>query len=191
MTRSTIMRSRGGDLDVVDFAKEALRPWAKAYESWRLGVADLLERNAPRSDCRQRCGCDDCHCRCCVVDSDLLIEARVGERRVIPVTIENHWRREREIEIELSSWTDAGAIKIQGKIESPTKFKLAPCADTQVMLIVEIYAPDKESSDVASCVVSYADLRIKGCDLRPIRVAVAILPRDCDDYVVDCVCGCC
>ena len=45
--------------------------------------------------------------------------------------------------------------------------------------------------DVTTCAVSYADLQIKGCDLRSVRIAVAVLPRDCDAYKVDCACGCC
>ena len=55
--------------------------------------------------------------------------------------------------------------------------------------------PDDEGRrrlrDVDDCVVAYADLRIQGCDVRPVRIAVAILPRDCDAYEVHCACGCC
>ena len=49
----------------------------------------------------------------------------------------------------------------------------------------------REIPDVDGCAVSYADLRIKGCDMRSIRIAVAVLPRECDAYIVDCHCGCC
>jgi hypothetical protein len=44
---------------------------------------------------------------------------------------------------------------------------------------------------VTRCEVSYADLRIKGCDLRSVRVAVSVLPRDCEAFTVDCGCSCC
>jgi hypothetical protein len=36
-----------------------------------------------------------------------------------------------------------------------------------------------------------ADLRVEGCDTRPIRIALALLPRDCNAYEIDCGCGCC
>jgi hypothetical protein len=45
--------------------------------------------------------------------------------------------------------------------------------------------------DVDDCVVAIADLRLEGCDHRPLRIAVAVLPRDCDPYTVSCGCSCC
>lgn len=45
--------------------------------------------------------------------------------------------------------------------------------------------------DVDTCLVATADLRLVGCDHRPLRIAVAILPRDCDPYTVTCGCTCC
>lgn len=49
----------------------------------------------------------------------------------------------------------------------------------------------RQPTDVDDCVVGYADLRIQGCDVRPVRIAVAVLPRTCDAYEVHCGCGCC
>jgi hypothetical protein len=151
-----------------------------------------------------------------VTDADLVVETKLGERRVITLVVENHWRRERDIELELSSWTKTlQGVEVKAEILTPTAFKLAPCGQAQVVLGVTISpaqaeggpgaattnagpaAPGRDAEarrempDIDGCAVSYADLRIKGCDLRSIRIAVAVLPRDCDAYVVDCACGCC
>ncbi len=45
--------------------------------------------------------------------------------------------------------------------------------------------------DVDDCHVAIADLRVQGCDTRPIRLAVAVLPRDCGPYPIRCACRCC
>jgi hypothetical protein len=41
----------------------------------------------------------------------------------------------------------------------------------------------------ARCMVYYADLRAVGCGCRPVRIAVAVLPDDCNGHEVRC--GCC
>ncbi len=198
-----------------DLAGDMLRPWVDAYESWRSGVTGLLDRSITRSNTGD-CGCaqcapDDCRCTCCVADSDLVIETRLGERRVVSITIENSWRRPREIELELLSWTRTEGVQIDGKIITPTSFTIEPCGEAQVMLLIGIGATNVKATDKAAektavsraagdnrspddvdeCTVGYADLRVKGCDIRPIRIAAAVLPRHCDDYVIDCRSGCC
>jgi hypothetical protein len=45
--------------------------------------------------------------------------------------------------------------------------------------------------DVNDCLVAVGDLRVDGCDIRPVRIAVAILPRDCSAYQIECGCCCC
>jgi hypothetical protein len=237
MNQATLQRRSAAsplfDISQFDFnemARQAIQPWSDAFEAWRAGVTDLVDRPQARGRGRDQdhgqrrhehahhegCGCsrcapDRCSCKCCVTDADLVVETRVGERRVVTLIVENHWRRERDIELELSSWTKTlHGVEVKADILGPTAFKLPPCGEVQVVLGVTISPskgeatsdaavnnPDRgaegrdEIPDVAGCAVSYADLRIKGCDLRSIRIAVAVLPRDCDAYVVDCACGCC
>ena len=161
-------------------------------------------------DCRR----DDCHCRCCVVNADLVVHARLGERRIVPVTIENSRRREREIRLELSDFTthSGNDVEVTGRLLSPAEFTLAGCEEQDAVIGIAVGtemgddAPQKpraksESAkegtkpdrlpDLDDCVVAYADLRIVGCDNRPVRIAVTTLPRDCHSYPVDCSCGCC
>ena len=152
-------------------------------------------------DCGCGCDCekDMCHCECCIGDVDLVVYGRVGERRIITITIENSRRREKEIKLELSNWTTRSGkpTDISAQILTPTQFKLAPCAEHSVAIVVNAVPNDISSSDdnripdVDECEVVFADLRVEGCDIRPIRIALALLPRDCDTYDVECGCSCC
>jgi hypothetical protein len=153
------------------------------------------------------CRTDRCHCECCIYDADLVVYARLGEQRVVPVRISNERTRERDIQLELSDFTMSGGkpVPVHGEIQGKKNFKLAACERKDAALFVvtganDLFeapsALDKPSNkgdlkDVDDCVVAYADLRILGCDIRPVRIAVALLPRDCDPYEVHCACGCC
>jgi hypothetical protein len=46
-------------------------------------------------------------------------------------------------------------------------------------------------SDVDRCEVGYTTIRLDGCLVRPIVVAIAVLPVGCDSYRVGCSCSCC
>jgi hypothetical protein len=155
-------------------------------------------------DCRGKCGRDDCYCRCCIGDVDLVVYTRVGERRVVPLMIENSRRREKEITLELSDWTSRGGrpAKVTAQLSQPTSFTLQPCEEREVIVTINVTGGDDTPNvpddtgaprrqDVDDCEVAYADLRVTGCDIRPIRIAVAILPYDCGAYDIDCRCGCC
>jgi hypothetical protein len=190
------------------------------------GVGQVARASTKR---RSRCdGCDecdpcvdaDCRCQCCVGDADLLVYARLGERRVVPISVENTRRREREVQVSLSTFTTASGKSsgVRGQLLPPTDFTVAPCQEREVTLLLaatgatgdqdkedvvedlresmEAAVADAEERrerlpDVEECEVAYADLRVVGCDVRPVRIAVAVLPRDCASYSVACGCGCC
>lgn len=44
---------------------------------------------------------------------------------------------------------------------------------------------------VDSCTVGYATLRAEGCMVRPLVIALAVLPNDCGAHRAGCQCGCC
>jgi hypothetical protein len=44
---------------------------------------------------------------------------------------------------------------------------------------------------VDRCEVGYATIRAEGCLIRPIVVAIAVLPENCDSFRHPCGCGCC
>ncbi len=158
-------------------------------------------------ECRP-CGRDDCHCRCCLVNADLVVYARAGEHRIVPLVIDNSRRRERHIRLELSDFVSKGGspTSVTSRLLSPQEFTLPPCQERDVVIEIDIppvtAKEGNESAnhteeggerllDVDDCEVAYADLRIVGCDHRAIRIAVATLPRDCHAYHVNCSCGCC
>lgn len=208
-------------------------PWMQRSGAYAPGRRETRMRGSglERGHRRERdcgCGChrDDCHCRCCITDADLVIHARLGELRVVPLTIENPRRREREVRLELSNWTtrSGSPAEIAATLVPPTEFTLSPCSERDVVLGVHVRfredagdtpgTADREVDaeagltgltsrianddtanrrlpDVEHCEVYYADLRAEGCDLRPIRIAVVVLPRDCSAHPIDCGCGCC
>lgn len=145
------------------------------------------------------CDCYDCYedpcaCHCCVGDADLVVKARVGERRVVPLRIVNEFRRERDIQLELSDFRGLGGgpSPVTAEVE-PQSFTLPPCGEKDVVLTINVanQSDDNDRPDVDVCTTVYADLRVVGCDIRPKRIAVVLLPRACDAYTVGCGCGCC
>jgi hypothetical protein len=184
-------------------------PWQEWIKHWgyKWHGKDCDCGDCRKDDCRCReCGKDDCHCRCCVVCADLVVHVRLGERRLVPITLENNRRREREIKVELSDFSTKGGndAPVTGRLLSPAEFTLAPCEEREVLISIDVGGGgdqptpeprgrrgERELPDVDECRVAYADLRVAGCDHRTIRIAVAILPRDCHAYPVECDCGCC
>jgi hypothetical protein len=162
--------------------------------------------------CR-RCGSDPCQCACCIGDVDFAVYSRLGEQRVIPIVLENERRRDKQITLELSGWTTRGGnvAPVETVLLEPKAFTLATCGEQKITLVVKVAASDGRNTgepnppqqpgggdtgrtsqpDVDNCLVATADLRLVGCDHRPLRIAVAVLPRDCDPYTVPCGCTCC
>lgn len=209
IVRQPSMSQAGDTMAAMEtLARDVMRPWADAFDSFRGGMEDMMARTGSMARARDGCGCpcpdddcqrDECQCGCCVADSDLVVEARVGEQRVIPIVIENKWRRKREIEVQLSDWScGCSDLKIDGRIVDPLKFTIEPCGEHKLTVIVTVGgvsdpndSTGRDQEDVDKCIVCYADLRIKGCDVRPIRIAVAVLPCECGAYRVDCCQACC
>jgi len=208
------------------------------------GPEMLIRR--PQRDCgcghghgdRHRdCGC---HCECCVNDADVLVHARCGELRRIPLTFENDARRDKAVTLELSKFlTHGGKDPGWTAALTETQFTLRPCDERTVSLRVLVRCPtdskddpnqppsnnasgttanqpagtaagdkpqatinrdasaldvsaiDRLGGSVDRCEVAYATIRAEGALIRPIVVAVAVLPEDCDSFRHPCGCGCC
>ena len=190
-----------------------------------------------------RCGPDPCQCTCCIGDADVVVYARVGETRVIPITLANPRARERTVQIDLGEFRTkgGGATTVVGRLLTPSEVVLDRCSESEIVVVVRVGQPgqprpgdatpvdpgatkadlvrlarergidgaanmNKEQliealgrsdddvprlADVDDCHVAIADLRLQGCDHRPIRIAVAVLPRACARYEATCGCGCC
>jgi hypothetical protein len=150
------------------------------------------------------CGCHkpDCSCDCCIRCADIVEYARCGELRRIPITFDNDTRRERDVTLELGNFvTESGQPVGWNASLSTTQFKLPVCGEVTVQLEVNIDCSkvgrvtnaneDRQRDDVDRCEVAYATIRAEGCTIRPIVVAVAVLPQHCASHHAGCGCGCC
>jgi|SRR5687768_8683200 len=208
---------------LVSDSTNALQDMLRGYGGGAAGTMTRGQRHGRSRDC----GCDDCHCECCVCDADVLVHARCGELRRIPLTFENETRRDREVTLELGKFLSSGGRDLNWVAQlSETKFTLRPCDEHTVTLLVGIRCDrdDKAGENVSGetrtseesavgvraladnvsamvanqrfgsvdrCEVGYATIRAEGCLTRPIVVAVAVLPDDCDAYRHPCGCSCC
>ncbi len=90
----------------------AMAAYAPSATAWQRPTQRRRGRDCGCDDRHEepcpRCAPDPCQCECCIGDVDFAIYARVGERRVIPIVVENERRREKEIKLELSDWTTRG-----------------------------------------------------------------------------------
>ena len=191
-----------------------------AWSSWAGATGDLgatpyrgRRRRGHHDHDHDRCGCDDghehrrhdrhdrCdHCACCscATGADVLVEARVGERRVVPVTLHNPRRRATTVTLQPGEWTSCtdDAPQLRTEVVPGGEITLQPCETRVVRLVITIGGPQSKEevqrvgSDVRCCTVAVSDLRLDGCGTT-VRLAVAVLPSDCGAVEVDCCsCGC-
>ena len=181
------------------------------------------------------CGCGDhgdCRCECCVSeDADIVVYARCGEVRVVPIEIENETRKIREdVSLEVSDVRSAGGRSLgwQVGVDKQGPLTLQPCSTTTLELKVRVACGDARDSDsvdqpsaaepaakgrkaaaaateepspsrladvrrgdVDQCEVGYVTVRLGGCLIRPIVVAIAAVPAECGSYSAGCSCSCC
>jgi hypothetical protein len=150
------------------------------------------------------CGCreHDCSCSCCIRCADVIEYARCGETRRIPITFNNETRRERDVTLQIGNFaTESGQDVGWEASLSTTQFKLAPCGETTVLLSVPVdcsklgtpstQGDERRPTTVDSCKVVYATLRADGCTVRPLVIAVAVIPDHCGAHQAGCGCGCC
>jgi hypothetical protein len=196
---------------------------ASLYQGALQTYADRGQEGHGRTAGDRGCGCKerqcDCHCECCVCDADVLVHARCGEVRRIPVTFENDTRRDKPVKLELGKFVTAGGRELGWAAAlSDTEFTLRSCGEQTVTLAVAVRcdrgldqqpneqpdapadAGDNQSAVIGNrtrfgsvdrCEVGYATIRAEGCLTRPVVIAVAVLPDDCDAYRHPCGCGCC
>ncbi|HXR78294.1 MAG TPA: hypothetical protein VN737_20110 [Bryobacteraceae bacterium] len=149
------------------------------------------------------CGCHehDCGCSCCIRCADVVEYARCGEVRRIPITFDNDTRRERAVSLQLGNFaTESGLDPGWQASLSSTQFTLSPCGETTVLLSVNVDcsklgAPSNQGNErqpttVDACKVVYATLRAEGCTIRPVVIAVAVLPEHCGAHHAGCGCCC-
>jgi hypothetical protein len=150
------------------------------------------------------CGCHehDCGCSCCIRCADVVEYALCGEVRRIPITFDNDTRRERDVTLQLGNFTTESGQDVGWQTSlSTSTFKLPPCGETTVLLSVNVdcsklgvpstQGEERRHTTVDACKVVYATLRAEGCMVRPLVIAVAVLPEHCGAHRAGCGCGCC
>lgn len=150
------------------------------------------------------CGCHehDCGCSCCIRCADVIEYARCGEVRRIPITFDNDTRRERAVTLQLGNFaTESGLDPGWQASLSSSQFTLPPCGETTVLVSVTVDCSklggasstpgnDRQPTTVDGCKVVYATLRAEGCTIRPVVIAVAVLPEHCGAHHAGCGCCC-
>jgi len=160
--------------------------------------------------------CHEHHCHCFIRCADVVEFARCGEVRRIPITFDNDTRRERNVKLQLGGFaTESGQEIGWVAAVSETEFKLPPCGEKTVVLSVAVdcakFQPAPQpgttpagtptnvppasdvhvTATVDRCTVAYATLRAEGCTIRPLVIALAVLPESCGAHEASCGCGCC
>jgi hypothetical protein len=190
--------------------------------------------------CRECDDADDCCCECHICDADIVVYARCGELRVIPIEIDNDTRRVRDdVTLEVSEVRSSGGRTLpwQVYLNPAGPLTIEPCSTTRFELLTHINCRDSGTGDPASkgnetsgqasketttttkgadkspppsdhdasllawtasqrgdfgdvdnCEVGYVTIRVGGCLIRPIVVAIAVLPTYCDAYHLSCSC---
>jgi hypothetical protein len=98
-----------------------------------------------------------------------------------PLTLEPCSKTRLELLVQVACGAEPG----QAGQAKPSTAKGAP-ADP----LAAIAGPGDLSSDVDRCEVGYTTIRLDGCLIRPIVVAIAARPLGCDSYRVGCSCCC-
>jgi hypothetical protein len=116
----------------------------------------------------------------------------------VPLTLHNPRRRSLTATLQLGEWTSCSdsAPKIESRLLPAGEVVLEACETRQVTLLLEVggkVSTDNQqdtAGDVRCCTVQVCEIRLDGCGTT-VRVAVAVLPADCDALeVVCCGCGC-
>jgi len=198
-------------MDLPDYAENIRKTYSDMYQNVAKTTQSWFESAQRWTPSGQRYRHDpccepqkDCHCTCCIRDADTVEYTRCGEVRIIPFTFENNTRRERNVTLQLNPFATSSGRELNWETSlSPTEFQLLPCGEKTVLLTVTVdcrmlaenqdtkrKATDRSVS-VDECKVAYATIRAEDCLIRPLVVAVAVLPNDCGAHRAKCQCECC
>jgi hypothetical protein len=206
-------------MDYTDYMTNMQTGYSNLYSNPASGMQSMIDAlsgimRSPGSygahhkhGCGCDCGChhDDCGCSCCIRCADVVEYARCGEVRRIPITFDNDTRRERDVTLQLGNFaTESGVEPGWQASLSSTQFKLPPCGRITVLLNVAVdcgkwgvagavNAAENQPvpTTLDGCKVVSATLRAEGCTIRPVVIAVAVLPAHCGAHHAGCGCGCC
>lgn len=213
------MTSRSSSVLCAPAYSDAVRAWYDAADTLLQPWRDLLQAKGTRP-AKDPTACAG-PCDCCVPDADVLVHARAGERRVVPLLLTNPGRRPMTVTVDVGAFSPCGSsgdISVDARVVPDTEVQLAACGRETVELVLEIGRPGtqhdsqqqpgtataaREDAVVAihsgrvlrrtdeQCSTLVSDVRFVGCGSRALRIGVIVLPAACDAYEVRCDCGCC
>jgi len=207
-------------MDYPDYVSNLQQGYSNMYQNPSSGLqqmVDMATSSGTATETKHKhhgCGCheeNDCSCNCCIRCADTVQYAYCGETRKIAITFDNDSRRERQVNVQVGGFlTDSGQQLPWKASITDTQFTLPPCGEKTVMITVSIDCgqsnPDgstnpnnptgvavanRVGTSIDSCKVGYLKVQADGCLIRPLVVAVAVLPDHCGAHKVGCLCGCC
>lgn len=213
------MTSRSSSVLPAPAYGDAVRAWYDAADTLLQPWRDLLQatRTPPGKDPTACAG----PCDCCLPDADVLVHARAGERRVVPLLLANPGRRPLTVTVDVGAFSPCGSsgnVTVDAQVIPSAEVQLEACGRETVQLVLEIGShgtpaagqqqPDaataaREDAAVAirsgpvlrrreeHCCTLVSDVRFVGCGSRAVRIGLIVLPATCDAYEVRCDCGCC
>jgi hypothetical protein len=164
------------------------------------GCRECGDHHAGCHECRGRCDCGRCG-----ADADVLVTARPGERRVIPIEVRNPTHREVTVSVDPGPWTscEGDQVAVHAAVRPAGDVTIPACSSHEFLLVIEVGGGSadptvpgnvkddnyRQGAPLRCCTTLTSDVRINGCGTT-LRVAVNVLPLDCDPVEVTC-CGCC
>lgn len=89
---------------------------------------------------RHEHGCCQGACDCGVGAADLVVRTRVGETRIIPLSITNQWRRERTVEVTIGPFSPSchedALVEVTATTQPDGTITLAPCQRMDVAILL-------------------------------------------------------
>jgi hypothetical protein len=161
-----IVRARAGEVRVVPF---------RLHNPWRREREIALEVGPWHG-----CDGDDLEIRAALEDEKVVLAP--CEDRVVRLVVSVRGKPETDDE--------SGDTVVDEVQDKPSKVTRATAVPPPTDVRLDPGDVRRRGGDVESCASAYADVRFEGC-ARPQRVAVVVLPAECDSVDVDCDCGCC
>ena len=171
-----VVRARAGEVRVVPF---------RLHNPWRREREVTLEVGPWHA-----CGGDDLDVRARLEETSLTLAP--CEDRVVRLLVTTTGTRAGDTGDQRPLPDDPA--KDRAPQQKPAKDEAGQEKPARATRQVETEAVEQVSvlrgGDVDSCSSAYADVRFEGC-ARPQRVALVVLPAECDPVDVGCGCGCC
>jgi hypothetical protein len=113
--------------------------------------------------------------------TDIKLEARAGEQRVITLLVENNRPSEATVAFKPGPWLDAQGRAVAIPVEfSPASVTLKAGEAVSIKALVKVMAPAEAG------MTYFTEFIMEGCSYRPITVGLRVQAEGCHDVFVQC-----